>query len=300
MALILPSNTRAFTFNALNVPSKQLNRFVVEEDTAIKKPTDLGTLLDVKLEVGKDQRHRMTMSGLCVELLPNNIAKNAQKNFPGLPGAQGPNPKSSTGAKHLNIKKKPCFIDMTGTQAVRLEQGAWEVVWRDNSPSGSLVVGFNVPDTYQRNDATLPKGKLYMSFPVWTTETLAKAQELKSDAQARGKELLDEKAEAMRKYEADGNILKKAMFYKEALSAAERFSLVPLYKDVPADKDTMILQDDLIINTQGSVWSKKEGGGGFFQNSPDKTFLGMATLSPALMDDKEFNGDTGTTGQLRP
>lgn len=298
MALLMPS-THAFTFNALNIPSKELTRF--REPDVVKKPADTGFLLDVTLQVGQDQQHMMSLNDMRIELLPDNIAKKSLKNYPSLPGAQGPNPNSSTGAKHLNIVESPFFIGMSGKQPIDFTSASWEIVWRDNSDSGRLICGFEVPTTYKRNDATLPKGRLYMSFPVWTKETLANSQLLKADAELRGNKLLEEKAEAMRKYEVEPNVFKKFLHYKDALSAAERFSLIASYNDVPSsDKDSMVLQDDLVMNTQGTVWTKKDAG--FFANPHEKSLLGTATLSPVVLVDEEEEEEATPSikNELRP
>jgi hypothetical protein len=221
------------------------------------------------------------------------ISKQEAKNYPGLPGTNGPNPKTSTGAKHLNIHREPSFIDMTGKQSMLLDNGCWELVWRDGSSAGNLICGLESPNTYQRNDATLPQGRLYLSFLVWTKETLAKAQTYKAEAEVRAKKYLHDKMDFLHKYEAEPNIFKKVMHYRKALEAAELFSLTKTYEHVPLDSDTMVLQDDLILTTKGTVSSKQNVGGMF--SHLGHTQLGTATISPVLEE-----VDVDTKKELRP
>jgi hypothetical protein len=78
-------------------------------------------------------------------------------------------------------------------QIVHLENGSLEILWRDNAPHGSIICGFHLNQSYQRNDAMLPKDRLYISFPVWTMESLEEQLALKRNAQKHGSELLQKK-----------------------------------------------------------------------------------------------------------
>lgn len=74
MLLLSPAAINAFTFNALNIPSPVLDKFV-HDTTTIKKPSDAGTLLDVQLNIGKDDMSRLILNGAVIELLPDNIQR---------------------------------------------------------------------------------------------------------------------------------------------------------------------------------------------------------------------------------
>jgi hypothetical protein len=69
---------------------------------------------------------RLSLHDGSIQLLSDNISKNQAKHYTSLPGANGPNPKSSTGAKHLSIMSPPSFIEMSGKPIVHLENGSWE------------------------------------------------------------------------------------------------------------------------------------------------------------------------------
>lgn len=56
-----------------------------------------------------------------------------------------PTPQTSSGARALRVNKLPYFVGMHGVEKVELENGAWEMVWRNKNPSGCLICGFDVP-----------------------------------------------------------------------------------------------------------------------------------------------------------
>ena len=278
--------SHAWNLNTLNVPSPNLQKFTQEA-----KKSSSGLLLDITLDVGKDtDSSRISMKDMLIELLPDNIVKQDAKKYPALPGTNGPNPKSSTGAKSLLVKQDPYFINTQGMQPVMFENGCWELVWRDGASAGSLVCGFHSTQEYTRNDASFPKGRIYLSFPVWTKETLKEAQENKAATEKRAQKYLQEKADAMAKYVAEDNILMKALHYRNALNAHELYAItgVDYLNHIPAeDSDTMVLQDDLLLCTTGTVWTKKDG-----------FFGGQILLGTATASSPEIKGDT--VSQLKP
>ena len=81
---------------------------------------------------------------------------------PKLPGANGPNPQLSSGAKSLKLLKEGKFIDHTGSRLAGMEHGVFEMIWRKNAKAGALICGFDVPEDITRNDASIPKGRVYV------------------------------------------------------------------------------------------------------------------------------------------
>ena len=53
-------------------------------------------------------------------------------------------------------------MDLTGTRYVSFEHGAWEMIWRRGAKAGALICGFDVPEEVKRNDASIPKGRVYV------------------------------------------------------------------------------------------------------------------------------------------
>lgn len=272
LALLIVSSEGFSFFNA--VPNPVLKKFA---------QTQTGTLLGIRLDVGKNENSRMSINGLIIELHPDSIVKGSK--HPTLPGANGPDPNSSTGAKNLSIQQAPYYINTGGMNQVHLEEGCWELAWKEGAPSGSLVCGFHHTEEVKRNEAILPKGRIYMAFPVWTKETLAEAQERKRDIERRARQHIQDKDEELTKMQSTSNPLMKAWHYRNAAAAMEKYFVcgVDTAKMIPLDRDVMALQDNLVLNTKGTVWTKHED---FFGGK--HALLGTATVSPVLQNENEL------------
>jgi hypothetical protein len=114
-------------------------------------------------------------------------------------------------------------------------------------------------------------------------ESLEEQLALKRNAQKRGSELLQKKADALLQYTTEPNLFKKALHYREALAAAENYSFMAHYHIVPEKAETSILQDDILLSTKGTVWTKKDGG--MFANHR-QVLLGSATIRPSTIEDE--------------
>ena len=64
-----------------------------------------------------------------------------------------------------------------------MEHGCWEFIWRRNAKAGAFICAFTAPEEIKRNDAKIPKGRLYVTFPVWTEESLKDLKERKEKAE---------------------------------------------------------------------------------------------------------------------
>ena len=175
-----------------------------------------------------------------------------------LPGADGPHPNLSTGHRTLNMVKEGEFIDVVGTKIVRTLKGCWEMIWKEGATAGSLLCGFEIPEEYKRNDASLPKGRIYFHFPIWTKETLEFARAKKEEIETLCKQKLKAKNEALEKYVNTKNLFMKALHYRDACQAVAEYTDLPRYKIeiVPDENEVIPLQDDLFLTTKGTVWSK--------------------------------------------
>eukprot|EP00545_Synedropsis_sp_CCMP1620_P003111 CAMPEP_0119008880 /NCGR_PEP_ID=MMETSP1176-20130426/4000_1 /TAXON_ID=265551 /ORGANISM="Synedropsis recta cf, Strain CCMP1620" /LENGTH=274 /DNA_ID=CAMNT_0006961291 /DNA_START=65 /DNA_END=889 /DNA_ORIENTATION=+ len=234
------------------------------------------TPLTIKLDVGITDDARLNIQGLMLEL----SSKEANYEHPKMPGADGPHPQLSSGVRTLNILKEGSFVDMNGQKTVKTLNGCWEMVWKQNASAGSLICGFDIPEEYSRNDASLDAGRLYLSFPIWTKIGLKEAQEQKEFVMSRTKELMNEKNEHMAKYQADHNPLMKALHYRNAVAAVEKNSFLDLKSVdmVPSSDDIIPLQDDLLLTTKGLVFSKD---GSFHRGR--HLLLGAAYAGPVEM-----------------
>jgi hypothetical protein len=231
--------------------------------------------LSLHLNIGREgDASRLTITGMVLDLNRDNADENEHVS---MPGKNGPHPKLSSGIRRLNLIKEGSFISMMGTEVVKTLKGCWEMVWRKDAPAGALLCGFEIPEEYKRNDATLPKGRIYMSFPVWTKETLAYAKSEKERILKRAEECLIERNQELAKYQATNNPLTKALHYRNAYAAAEKYSMQPVkrMKEVPEADEVIALQDNLLLTTKGLVWTKPLPRG-------EQVLLGTVNLSPVL------------------
>ncbi len=195
-----------------------------------------------------------------------------------LPGADGPRPHLSSGPHRISTLKDGSFVTMDGIQSVPLNLGAWELIWRSDSQVGYLICGFHLEYEARRNTngAVLPKGNIYVTFPVWSKNGLEDEWTMKKNAERKYKEFEDERDTQLQKYNAEGNLLKKAMYFRNAVQADVDRDNISMYlrSDVPNKDDVMELGACLEIVKSGTIWSKV--GGDFHSNG--HRLLGSAIL----------------------
>ena len=196
-----------------------------------------------------------------------------------MPGFNGPHPHLSAGLRRLNLVKEGSFISQMGQQFVKALNGCWELVWRDGASAGNLICGLELPEDVKRNGATLPKGKIYITFPVWTKENLEMMQLRKEKILNQAREALEEKDAELAKMSETGNWLQKALHYRNAFAAAEKFYVQPKkqYEMVPSKDEVVSFQDDLFVTTKGTVWTKSLPNG-------KQILLGAANLKLAPVE----------------
>ena len=155
------------------------------------------TRLSINLDVGREgHESRLAISNMQVDLY------NETPNYDhvGLPGKNGPHPKVSSGIRRLDVIDGGHFVSLQGSQNVKASKSCWEINWKEDLPAGALVCGLEILEEYQRNDAVLPQGRVYLSFPVWTNESLKSAQERKAQVFQNVKDAQKEREEELDKY----------------------------------------------------------------------------------------------------
>jgi len=198
----------------------------------------------------------MSVTGMTLEL------RNVDPSYahPAMPGVDGPHPELSTGAKALDVVRDGSFVSLQGTKHVSLLNGCWELVWKDGAPAGSLVCGFDLDEDVTRNDATLPKGRIYLSFPVWDQTSLTLAQLEKKERQDRASVFLADNSAEMEKFKDETNPLMKALHYRNAVAAINKFhdSGTTYYKAVPEPNEVLELNEatKLFVTAKGLMWTK--------------------------------------------
>jgi len=224
-------------------------------------------LLKIRLDIGQVETtqkgspvitgNRIGIDGIVVELHGN---QNANYIHPKLPGADGPNPQLSTGAKALELIKQGKFVDLTGTKYVSFEHGAWEFIWRRNAKAGAFICAFDVPEEVKRNDASIPKGRVYVTFPVWTEESLQELRERKVKAEEKAVEAMDRLRDETRMMGETSNPLMKAMHFRNACKAHEDidYSGYRSYNAMPLQRDMVNMKTGLFLCSLGTVWTKTD------------------------------------------
>lgn len=288
--LLLPSSCHAAAF--LNLP------FINQANPALAKYAEAQegdqALLKIHLDIGQvDVRksggsggkggggvvmtgNRLGIDGLVLELHGNKIA---DYQHPKMPGADGPNPQLSTGAKALDILRPGKYVDVTGSKSVNLEHGVWEMIWRRNANAGALLCGFDVPTEVTRNGASIPKGRVYLTFPVWTQETLQDLRQRKAKAEEIAVECMERLKEETRMMEETNNPLMKAMHFRNACKAHEEidYSGYRSFNAMPLERHMITLKNGLHLCSLGTVWTKKDG---FFGG--DHVLLGTASATAGV------------------
>jgi hypothetical protein len=194
-----------------------------QEEVDIKIRLNIvGSNGNVEMSNGKVQMsgNRLGVDGLHLQLMGNKDATGTKKHV-NLPGASGPNSHLSSGPKAMNIIQQGQYVDLTGTKYVNLQKGVWEIVWRNNAKAGTLTCGFNLDEEVKRNDVVVPKGRVYLMFPVWTTESLQHLRERKAVAEEKAVEALDRMERENCMMQETNNLLMKAIHFRNACKAHE-------------------------------------------------------------------------------
>lgn len=257
VAAIIASPCDGF-LSFINQAHPALTKYVeAQEHTKVKIDFDIGEEVSIKKGKPVVTGNRLGIDGLLIELHGNEDAK---YKHPKLPGANGPNPQLSTGAKSLEVLKQGKFIDLKGSHSVSLEAGVWEIIWRKDAKAGALICGLDAPDEIKRNDASIPKGRVYMTFPVWSQETLSDLRGRKEKAEEKASEALDRLKDANIKMEGETNPLMKALHFRNAMKAHEdiEYSGHNSYQSMPLERDMISMNNGLHMCSLGTVWTKKD------------------------------------------
>lgn len=271
IALLLPLRGWAFISEK---PLSDLKRLVEAQD---QKRLSFG------LDIGNPgDESRLAIDGIVFDLTKH--APTSTNDFVKMPGANGtPQLRSLSGGIHtLSVVNDGSFISMAGSNTVKTLKGCWEIIWRDGEPSGSFLCGFEVDQDYKRNDATLPKGIVYITFSAWTSESLKEEQDKKKQVADLATITLKKKREELDKISETNNLIQKALHYYNASNAAEQYSMLPIAKmeSVPGPADVIRLEGDLYISTKGTVWTQS-------QPNSNQIKLGNAQMKPAWTERKK-------------
>lgn len=213
-------------------------------------PKKNGKIHDFVYESSNPKQHRkvpLFLDGLEVTLRqhdPVYDTRTSRNNKSVLPPSASLHGEPGTGARPLDILRKASFVTIAGTVFVDMEDAAWELVWRDQSQTGNLVLGFEVSKAAVRNEngAELPKGRVYLSFPMWTVEGLIEQQATKLAVEAKAAEYQAEKMACLKKVQDASSMLEKALRYRDALEMTEKQSMTGahMFRSVPSTMDEVV------------------------------------------------------------
>jgi hypothetical protein len=201
-----------------------------------------------------------------------------------LPGANGARSHLSSGQRRLQVVNEGSFITIAGTKHVHMKNPSWELVWRENKPAGTLICGFEVPQSYRRNGnaAELPEGNIYLSFPVWSEEGLLACQaELHHIEECREK-YLKERDYELELCDQTKNPFMKAFHIHKAFHAVDKSLSLPRTssESIPDFTKVLKMQDDLFLTMTGLVYRQR----GDFNGQQNHEFLGTAqVVTPSKM-----------------
>lgn len=269
--------TNVFTAAADDVTS-MFTAFDPNPSVDRMKKSPLGDNFKISMDIGGEGETHLGVDGLTLQLLREELPPSDKL---ALPGSSGPHPKSSTGALKMQLIEPPTFVSMSGKQVVEVEQQCWEMNWPKYHNCGTLVMGFDLTKGAKRNGATLPAGRIHLSFSIWDQEDLAVQQAERFRVEELCKGYAEEHLKHCRKFEAETNIIKKMFHFRNAMGAAEKtdFSGLRLLEKTPLEHEVTPLGNGFLMGTKGQVWKHGAFGTGY-------RMFGSAELT-ALVDESQ-------------
>jgi len=222
--------------------------------------SDPSILLNIRLNI----KGCLPINGMNIELAPN---KEATYEHPKMPGTNGPTPHFSSFPRTLEVVDDGFFIDSKGSKEwVGLRHGCWELNWRNGHPTGTIVCGFDLQKEAKRNNVVLPSGCIYLAFPVFSKESLAVHQVEKSVRKAKARAYFKEKEIRLVSFRQTTNTRLKAKCYSNYIRALDRYDkkqklVEAISRLVPDDVDAIAIDDDVVLMSQGTVWTNNDPAG---------------------------------------
>ena len=247
-------------------------------------------------DFGPGVASQLGVNGLILKLQNGMTVDDDGRGRPPMPGFNGRHPQLSSGPRQLEIVKYGQYVNLSGVQYVETLDGCWEMCWREKRPGGKLIFGFNIKEEYHRNDAFLPKGRVYLSFPVFTTQSLQDVHKKRDNAESQRKQYLDQRDAELERYEVATNVISKAFHLYKAFAAVEKYKSMP-HDDIdslPAsdqfgESDTFPLKDQVVMSKNGIVYFTPEcynHNGVYDPSVREYEILGTAKIS---IDTKNYS-----------
>ena len=142
----------------------------------------------------------------------------------------------------------------------------------------------------QRNSqqASLPKGRLYLAFLVWTQAELDKHHSQMYTSENLANAHLTESYKELDQWQAAGatqphNFLQKAVHYQAATKAHDMYKLhhrtsSMIWQMTPVESNIKRMDSGLLVLTKGSTWIEKTSPTMSWSGKPQHLFLGRALI----------------------
>jgi len=272
ITLIFATHASGFIADLFRPPSSlQQERAPILDDILKTKPFEsLSLILDIV-----DDKHQSHLHIRDTKLEFHR--GDAPEDHVAMPGINGPEPAVSSGALQLDVVDGGHFISMKGAENINLAHGCWEINWWKDAPAGALICGFEVMEDYKRNEAILPKGRTYLSFPMWDKKSLDFLRKKKAIIMEQADAALKQKDEEMSKMGETNNPIMKALHYRNAYAASTRYMDLPRDRvaTIPDEGEVMELPNGLFLTTKGLIWAKSKVP----LRAGEQVLLGTANIS---------------------
>jgi hypothetical protein len=265
------------------LPIRNIQFELTDNHQSMKPPTNDNN--DVQV-VGYSTKSNVAMSSVLTKTtnqltMNTNLNKKKERstsnsilNTIPMPGVNGPHPITSSGTLPIHIQNSGEYITLhdgcqslplTSTTVTGTKIPQWEVIWKEYSPMGTLICAMELQQPIQRNtNSIIPAGIMYMSFPIWDSTKLMEYQKKKINYDITVKNLNYERNHELEQMSNTNNIFAKLLHYKNAITAAENYSLQPhsFYKHIPStiqdmisipNKENIENQNTLLISPKGMV-----------------------------------------------
>jgi len=265
--------------------------------------------LQLNLDIGMSNENAFTIRDMVLELQKSQEEEEEEEAM--LPGANGWCKNISSQRRSMKLRQPGNYINMKGQQHIHLLRPSWELIWPKETPSGSLVMGFELPQDYSRNEhsTTFTSGNICIRFQVWSKSTLAYGQAERYRLVEENDRLHQEKEEALDLFnECRFNPIQKVLYLRHALTIDEKLErVVSALKEAGPDlsseteeyneKIIMKLKNDLYITKVGYIYHQN----GKFDGGHHHEKVGTARLLKLLssIEEKPQFGQSATTNSSR-
>jgi len=151
------------------------------------------------------------------------------------------------------------------------------MIWPEERPSGSLVIGFELPQDYRRNEngAIFPAGNIFLRFPVWSKDSIEDGKAEYERILSERQKIVVEQEQALHVFKNTRNPIEKIMSLRSAIIADEKLEDFPPEGATSNLANVMKLHDGVYMEKTGNIHLQQ----GDFDGSTVHKILGRADVS---------------------